>query len=118
VLIKSTIKVIDASILLVVEDPASFSTLSFLWLAGGASRCRRGRHQPFIITGLFKSESDLILLLAPLELPEAMHECKVLVVLLCLVGFESVVQLLTTQCIRSIIKTMHKINKQDNAQDQ
>jgi hypothetical protein len=34
VLINSTIKVIDASILLVVEDPASFSALSFLWLAG------------------------------------------------------------------------------------
>jgi hypothetical protein len=59
-----------------------------------------GSHWPFITPHLVGSEPDVIPLLSPLELVEAMHECKVPVAIETLVSLKSLVELLTRQYTR------------------
>jgi hypothetical protein len=62
----ATIKVIDASILLVDDHSTSLSALAFLLPIGRPSH-------PSSIADLFESESEIIPLFGSLKLLEAMH---------------------------------------------
>jgi hypothetical protein len=76
-----------------------------------------GSRWPFIAPHFIESKPDLIPLLAPLELVEAMHERKVLFVVELLVSLKSLVQLLTRQCTRYISNIMYKIIAYEQMQE-
>jgi hypothetical protein len=59
-----------------------------------------GSRRPFITPHLVESEPAVTPLLSPLELVEAMHECKVLVFIETLVSLKGLVELLTRQYTR------------------